>query len=240
MSNLALIGIDCGLNGSISVLENGKLTVFRMKEEFKDILEILKPYGGMPTDKRIRCAVEQLNIRPNQNPFINARMEPMKINYNRVQDALRVSNIPFQLVSPQTWQKFHNLTLPKGEGEKGLDYSIVEKYKDELKHLQIHASIESRTPNYEIIVGNVKYILQTSGRKEARRALCDDFTYLSLYDLNNAIKQTENEIEKFYNHEKTIRKNRYKSLAAKYTGRKVTLWECDSILILLYQKYNNE
>jgi hypothetical protein len=240
MSNLALIGIDCGLSGSISVLENGKLKVFRMKEEFTDILEIIKPYGGMLGDNRIRCAVEQLNLRPNQDPFKNARMEPMKINYNRVQDALKVCHIKYQLVSPQTWQKFHNLVLPKGEGERGLDYSILEKYKLELKHLQIHASIESKTPNHEIIVGNIRYILESSGRKEARKALCDEFTYLSLYDLNNAIAQTEKEIEKFYNHEKTIRKNRYKALAAKYAGRKVTLWEADSILILLYQKYNNE
>lgn len=239
MTNLALIGIDPGVSGGgISILENGKLLTFRMPESFQEIYELLKPFGGVPGDNRVRCSVEELNLRPNQNPFINARMEPLRTNYNRVQDALKMCNIPFQLVSPRTWQKFHNLVLPKGTYEKGIEIEDLKKLQTDLKHLQIHSSIESKVPNHEIVVGEIRHILETSNRLAARKALCDNYAYFSKYDLNLAIKETEKEIEKFKNQEKRIRKTRYKHRASEIAGRKLALWESDSTLLLLYQKYN--
>lgn len=239
MTNLPLIGIDPGISaGCITVLENGVLKTFRMKESFKEIKEILKPFGGSPDDTRIRCSIEKLNIRPMGNPFMNARMEPMRRNFDRLKDALLECNIPFQEVAPATWQKYNNLVLPKGVGEKGLNYADLDKHKKELKHLQVHLSIERNVPNDVKIVNDIRYILETSGKLEARKALLDGFSYFSKYDLVLAIKETEKTIEKFNNQEKRIRKNRYKKRASELAGRKVALWEADAILILVYQKYN--
>jgi len=237
--SLPLLGIDPGVSGGgIAILNNGILKTYRMPESFQEIHDLLKPFGGMPGDNRIRCTIEMLNIRPNQNPFINARMEPLRTNFNRLKDALRMCNIGFQEIGPTTWQNWHNLTLPKGTYEKGIDIELFKKLKKDLKHLEIHRSIESKVPNHEIIVGDVRYILETSGRLEARKALCDNYAYFSKYDLNKAIEETEKEIEKFKAKEKQIRKNRYKARASQLAGRKVSLWESDAILLLLYQKYN--
>lgn len=212
---LPRIGIDPGLSGCISIIENGKLLNFRMPESLRDIREILKPYGGHPNDTEKRCAVEKLNIRPMGNPFMNARMQPMITNYNRIQDALIDCNIPFQLVSPATWIKFHNLKLPKGQGEKGMNYDELSEFDKDTRHLQTHLKIENNVKNDEVINGDVKHILETNGKFEARKMLRDDYLYLSKYDLKKAIIEVEDQTKKFRSKEKTIRKGRYKDYANK-------------------------
>lgn len=203
------IGIDPGLRGCISVLDNGVLTNFKMPETFKEISNLFKPYG------RGKASLEQINLRPNFNQFANSRMDVLKENFVNLKNALDVNEIEYQLVSPKTWIKFHGLSLPKGQGEKGLDYSIFDGYEKDMRHLKTHLSIETNVPNDEIVVGEVKHILDTSGKFEARKMLCDDYTYLSKSDLKKAIEEVENSMAKFRSHEKTIRKNRYKDYANK-------------------------
>ena len=237
------IGIDPGLSGSIAVFENKQLKIFKMQEELQDIIEILKPYAQHPEDNECICSLEQLTSRPQKNAFITSRMQPMAINYHRIQDALKMLNIPYQLVSPKTWQSFHQLTLPRGYGEKGLDYNILKQLNSDIKHYKSHLFIETNVPNDVVIADNVKHILETSGKEEARKMLCDDFLNFSKYDLNMAIQEAEKEIQKFLNREKTIRKNRYKKRAQNILDgenypKKVTLAEADAILLLLYQINN--
>lgn len=211
-NKLPVLGVDCGLAGCISVRLNGTLTNYRMKESFADIKAILRPFGGDLLDKRVRCSVEQLNIRPMGNPFMNARMQPMIRNYERIQDALRDCNIPFQLVSPRTWIKFHGLVVKQ---EKNLDYNILDSLKKDLRHLVTHLKIENNVKNDKVIAGDVKHILESSGKHEARKMLCDDYLFFTKSQLKKAIEETEKEIGKFNAKEKQIRKSRYKDYANK-------------------------
>lgn len=238
-----IIGIDPGAtNGGIALLkqtsEGMKLETHKMPSKFIDIVNLLKPHAGIPGDTQIRCSIEQINMRPGQSSFITARMQPLMNNVNDIKNALTINNIGFQEVAPVTWQKWHNLVLPK-ETEKGVDYESLHKLKKELKQIEQHKAIENRLQNDVVISENVKHILETSGKKEARKALNDRFTYFSKYDLNVAVKEIEKEVEKILNHEKRVRKNRYKALASKYAMEKATLWNCDAILLLMYQKYNS-
>lgn len=131
-----IIGIDPGVSaGCICILDNDKVIYHRMPESFKDIKEILKTCAGYQGETQVRCSIEQLNQRPMQNPFMNARMEPMRQNFTRLKDALIECDIRYQTVTPQQWQKFHNLVLPRGLGEKGVEYNKLNKLKKELKTL---------------------------------------------------------------------------------------------------------
>jgi hypothetical protein len=232
------IGIDPGISaGCISVLDNGNLTNYKMPESFKDITNIFKKYYGAS------ASIEQINLRPNFNPFANARMDSLKENYVNLKNAMEVFDIEYKEVAPVTWQKFHGLVLPKGVGEKGIDYDQFEKWKKELKHLKIHLSIETKTPNDEIIVDDIRYILETSGKPAARSALCDDFAHFTKYDLNTAIKQTEKDIDKFKAKEKQIRKKRYQTYITNLLKKegyieKIPQWQADSLLLLLYEIHN--
>lgn len=233
-----LIGIDPGVSGGgIAVLKDGKLYTYKMPEKFKDINELLKPFG------RGKCTIEMINSRPNFSPFANKRMEPLLKNYERVKDALEVNEIEYQEVAPGTWQKYHDLVLPRGKGEKGMvqEYERLKVLKDEQKRLPIHLSIENKVENDVVWSLDVKYLLETSGREAARKCLKDDYWHFTKADLKKAIKEVEAEITKIKAKEKQIRKNRYKAKAQTYlegSGIKATLWNCDAILLLLYQKYN--
>jgi len=244
MTKLARIGIDPGKsNGCISVFENGKIQNFKMAEEFRDIMKILKPFGGAPGDTEIRCSVERMYINPFASAKINANKRSLITNYERIQDALHACEIPFRIIEARTWQKYHQLTLPKGAGEKGLNYEEVEKWKREIKELNIHRSIENKTPNDEIIVDDIRHILETSGSKAARLALGDNFPYFTKYELTTAINETERSISKFYSHEKQVTKNRYytyicKKLREEGYTEPIYKYHADSLCILLYEIMN--
>ena len=265
---IPLIGIDPGLAGCISILDNGNLINIRMPETFKEISNVLRPYG------RGKCSLEQINLRPNFNPFANARMDSLKENFVNIKNALDINEIEYKLVSPVTWQKYHGLILPKGVGEKGIDYRLLKQYENDLIHLKTHLSIETKSANDIIINDNIKYILETSGKEEARKQLNDDFYNFNKLSLKIAIKEAEKDIEKFKAKVKTVRKNRYKEYANsiyikelirnnpkplhlddlplnktltskeikalfKLYGKKpFTLNECDAVLLLLYQTNN--
>ncbi len=239
---LAKIGIDPGVsNGGISALvqtTNGfKLVHHKMAESFRDIKELLKPYAGSPFETETRCSVEKLSMRPMQSAFITARMQPMIRNFDRIKDALTDLDIPYQEVAPVTWQKYHNLTIPKNS-EKGVDYERLSKLKKDAKQIPLHSAIERNILNDVVLTEHVKYILSTSGRKAARIALKDDFAYFTKFDLNKGLKEIEKEIDKIKNKEKQVRKKRYQARAQKIIGGKVTLWQADAILLLTYEKYN--
>lgn len=216
MTNLAKIGCDPGsTNGCFSILDKGQLHNFRMVESFGDMMKILRPYGGAPGDTIVRCSIERIYINPRSRPAINANMQILKTNYERIMAALEANNIPYEIVEAHSWQKFHSLILPKGKGEKGLDYSILQALDKDLKHLQIHLNLEKNVANNVVYEGETKHILESSERFNARKMLCDDFLYFNKNQIQEAIKETEDEIKKFKAKEKTIRKNRYKDYANK-------------------------
>lgn len=236
------IGIDPGISGGgicvrVQTLKGFELRSFKMVESFRDIKELLKPFQGAPTEKECRCSIEKLNLRPLNNRFANMRMQPMITNFNRLKDALMDLYIPYQEVSPQTWQKFHNLVLPKN-CEKGIDYRKLELLKKDQRHIPIHLSIEKKVKNDEIILDDIRYILETSGREAARKALMDDMWHLNITELYKAKKQVENDIDNIKAKEKQVRKKRYQEKAVKLAGRKVPLWESDALLLLTYEIYN--
>lgn len=207
---IPLLGIDPGMAGGIAILENGKLKTFKMPEEFMDIVDLLKPFGGG------KCSLEQINLRPNFNRFANSRMDILKENVVNLKNALKINRIEFKEVAPTTWQKFHNLTLPKGTGEKGIDYDLLKKLKFEANQLPMHMAIEKNMPNDTVVSNDVKYILESSGKESARKALNDDFSNCNKYELKILMNQGEKAIEKILSQEKTVRKNRYKKKAIWY------------------------
>jgi len=235
---LPQIGIDPGISaGCISVFDNGKLHIFKMPEKFMEINELLKPFGCG------KASIEQINSRPNFSPFANKRMEPLIKNVEHLKNAMEINRIEYKEVAPSTWQKYHGLILPKGIGEKGMDYDELLRLEKELKHLEIHRSIETKVQNDVVYSENIKFILETSGKLAARKALCDSFTYFSKYDINKAIEETEKSIAKFKSQEKVIRKKRYqtyitKKLKSEGYDKKIPLWQSDSLCILLYQINN--
>jgi hypothetical protein len=213
MTALPQLGIDPGIsNGCFSIRNNGKLINIRMKEEFRDIMEILKPFGGSPTDTDIRCLIERIYINPFSSPKVNANMQRLMTNFERLKDALYACNIPYQVVEAKAWQKFHNLVQKK---EKGIDYDALDSLKKDLRHLTTHLKIENNVKNDEVIAGDVKHILETSGKHEARKMLCDGYLFFTKSQLKSAIEETEKEITKFKSKEKQIRKGRYKDYANK-------------------------
>ena len=240
-TTLPIIGIDPGVSaGGIAVYYNGKVETFKIKESLKDIMDILRPFKGMPGDEQVRCSIEKLSSRPSFNPFANKRMEPLTVNCTRLKDALTLLDIPFREVAPITWQKWNGLTLPRGTREKGLDseYDELIELKKDLDAIPKHIAIARNKKTDKSIEGEIRYILERDGQLSARKALNDKFTYFTLADLRRTQKDIEKDIEKINNKIKRYRKNRYKERASKILGRKATLWEADAVLILNYEFYN--
>ena len=193
-----IFGIDPGTGGGIAELkqtsEGMKLITHKMPSTFMGIVELFKPHAGLPDDTEIRASIELISQRPNFSPFANSRMQPLFDNVRDIKNALEINNIPYQEVSPRTWQKKLQLITPNNK-EKGVDYEELKKLKNELKTIQKHISIQNNKDLDKIKNQDVIYILENNGKKEARKALNDTYWDWSKYDLNKHCKEIEKDIE---------------------------------------------
>lgn len=100
--NLSFIGIDPGKSGGIAIVTSGKPAwACPMPETHKDIhdtLNALRCWSG----RESICALEQVHAMPGQGV---TSMFTFGMGYGALQMALTALAIPFQLVTPQRWQK---------------------------------------------------------------------------------------------------------------------------------------
>lgn len=93
------IGIDPGKSGGIAVITtDGAAYAYRMPETDRDLLDLLGDIGA-----EVSCAMlEQVHAMPGQgvtSTFTFGR------GFGKLEMALCAARIPFELVTPQKWQK---------------------------------------------------------------------------------------------------------------------------------------
>lgn len=119
MSDKIYIGIDPGANGALAVDfgESEELLKFekdirvyrfcKVDESVEIALQEIKEIAH-EFDKKIYCGLEKVGAMPGQGV---STMFAFGENFGRCKGALRALKIPFELITPQTWQK--GLGLPK-------------------------------------------------------------------------------------------------------------------------------
>jgi len=105
-----IIGIDPGAKGAIAFMDKGETMVVSIPETDKDIEEILRWYPG----ERKFAVLEQVHatkIMGVSNAFAFGGY------YRCMRMALSILNIPYELVTPQRWQKDLGIIV-RGSGKK--------------------------------------------------------------------------------------------------------------------------
>lgn len=94
------IGIDPGKNGGIVILGGGDLIeVNKMPPTERDVWNILRPYQHS-TDTF--CLIEKVHSMPGQGVSSSFTFG---MGYGALRMALVASEIPFEAITPQAWQK---------------------------------------------------------------------------------------------------------------------------------------
>lgn len=110
-----VIGIDPGANGALAVDLGNEVKVFRFCKMDEGVEPVLRGIKNTAEQHNMECVcfLEKVGAMPGQGV---STMFAFGENYGRCKGALRALQIPFELVSPQTWQK--GLGLPQRAKEE--------------------------------------------------------------------------------------------------------------------------
>lgn len=106
----AVLGIDPGSQGGISVYRNGKADVVKMPKKLEDIREYLQYIKSV--SKHPIVFLEKLQLRMddiNDNPGKAFRIQKLLMAFQQLKDFIQVEGIPFVLVHPMSWQSYLKL-----------------------------------------------------------------------------------------------------------------------------------
>ena len=110
-----VIGIDPGANGALAVDLGNEVKVFRFCKIDEGVEAVLRDIKNTAKQHSMECFcfLEKVGAMPGQGV---STMFAFGENFGRCKGALRALQIPFELVSPQTWQK--GLGLPQRAKEE--------------------------------------------------------------------------------------------------------------------------
>jgi hypothetical protein len=104
------IGIDPGASGGIVLLHPDATLTYKMPETERDIWDIL----SLPGDKV--ALIEKVGGFIQGNPAPGSAMFNFGANYGGLRMALVAAGIPFEAITPQSWQKEFGIAT-KGKTE---------------------------------------------------------------------------------------------------------------------------
>jgi len=133
-----VIGIDCGLNGAISIIDDKSTTVHQMpvKKEKKSgktknvmdtsgLVSILSKYK----DKKVVCGIERQGVRPGEG---GVSALTIGVGYGLLQGVAYAFGFDVKIISPVSWKKhFPELTTKEMEELKLQQKELKEKDKTE-------------------------------------------------------------------------------------------------------------
>jgi len=118
------IGIDPGKSGGIAIITNEFAEAVKMPETERDLYEkILSTTMFLEDNKSIFCILEKVHSMPGQGVVSVCTFCG---NNASIRMALIASKIPFETVTPHTWQKYLGIV------KRGKDESKT-KFKNRLK-----------------------------------------------------------------------------------------------------------
>ena len=109
-----IIGIDPGANGGVAVYTDNHISVVRMPKDLNDLRRLLEYYRE---NYNPIVFVEKINVRPDDirlpdgSPNMGKifRIQALIRNHEGLKAMIGVTNIPYALVHPLTWQSRLNL-----------------------------------------------------------------------------------------------------------------------------------
>lgn len=152
-----VMGIDPGANGAISHIKNDVVTAVKMPKDFMQIVDYFKHLKSISENPI--CMIEKVSVRPGDERGGKIfRVQSMMRNYNELINALKVADIKFIEVYPQTWQSV--LRLKKKIENEQLDQlwkeAILKSGKESKAARSIQAKIKSKRKNrYKMFAQNI-------------------------------------------------------------------------------------
>jgi len=117
------IGIDVGKSGGIAMIVGDSVGAVKMPDTERDIYEKILDATLYKDYKSIFCYIEKVHSMPKQGV---KSVWTFAENYGNLRMALIAAKIPFEAITPQTWQK--GLGIVKRGKEEGKT-----KFKNRLK-----------------------------------------------------------------------------------------------------------
>mgnify|MGYP000868021981 FL=1 len=109
------VGIDCGVTGGVTALDQDGLLIKLARFDKKNPVEVMRSFfSELMADasvEEISVALEAVNSRSGQSV---TSMFNFGVSYGKLQGFLEAFKLPYALYYPQTWQKW----LPKASGPK--------------------------------------------------------------------------------------------------------------------------
>ena len=101
---MRFVGIDPGKNGGFALLDNGSAHAWKMPETEKDVQDL---FEELALGEKVFCLIEEVHAMPGQGVV---SMFSFGRNYGMLRAMLVANYIPFETVTPQTWQREYGLT----------------------------------------------------------------------------------------------------------------------------------
>ena len=101
---MRFVGIDPGKNGGFALLDNGNAHAWKMPETEKDVQDL---FEELALGEKVFCLIEEVHAMPGQGVV---SMFSFGRNYGMLRAMLVANYIPFETVTPQTWQREYGLT----------------------------------------------------------------------------------------------------------------------------------
>ncbi|MCH2612657.1 MAG: hypothetical protein MK006_16450 [Pirellulales bacterium] len=101
---MRFVGIDPGKNGGVALLDNGNAHAWKMPETEKDTQDL---FEELALGDKVFCLIEEVHAMPGQGVV---SMFSFGRNYGMLRAMLVANYIPFETVTPQTWQREYGLT----------------------------------------------------------------------------------------------------------------------------------
>lgn len=119
---MTYIGVDPGKKGSLTLLDDGKVSIFPFDEDtYITVLAKVDPHAAA-------CCLEHVGAMPGQGV---TSMFHFGENFGFIQGLLRAYKIPFELVRPQKWKKEFSIT-----GDKNSSIAVCKRLFPEVSLLR--------------------------------------------------------------------------------------------------------
>lgn len=107
------VGIDPGAKGGVAVIAKKSVLVWRMPDNDTDLYDLFRIIA---INKEMTGMLEKVHSMPGQGV---SSVFTFGEGFGKLQMALCASQIPYELVTPQKWQKALGIPSRKTGGDKG-------------------------------------------------------------------------------------------------------------------------
>jgi len=150
MKKIIYIGGDPGKRGGIGVVYRpGIANAHKWPESERDGLELLRSLSEVPSNYTLMGMVEKVGAMPGQGV---TSMFTFGRNYQAMRSAFLAARVPFDDVTPRTWQKAIGISPRKKVGKKFVETKT--QFKNRLK-----AKARQLYPNTDITLATCDAVL---------------------------------------------------------------------------------